>query len=105
MRPGEIFSAPHVIDLEVAQALRQLARRGNIDAPRADEALSDFGDLRIRRYPQGALLPRVWELRSNLSAFDAAYVALAEALGAPLITADAALSRAPGHSARIELFV
>jgi len=66
VRPGEIFSAPHVIDLEVAQALRRLARRGNIDALRADEALSDFGDLRIRRYPQGALLPRVWGIALEL---------------------------------------
>ena len=75
-----------------------------ISAARADDALEDFAALRVRRYPHTWLLPRIWELRSNLSAFDAAYVALAEALGAVLVTADGALARASGHAAKIEVF-
>ena len=102
--PAESLHAPHLLDVEVAHAVRRLAMTREISATRADDALEDFAALRVRRYPHTWLLPRIWELRSNLSAFDAAYVALAEALGAVLVTADGALARAPGHAAKIELF-
>ncbi|MGH2499261.1 MAG: type II toxin-antitoxin system VapC family toxin [Candidatus Limnocylindria bacterium] len=100
----ETLHAPHVLDLEVAQALRRLARQGVLTTARAEEALGDLAGLRVRRYPHAHLLERIWELRGNLTVFDAAYVALAEALDAPLITADAAIARAPGHGAQVELF-
>lgn len=102
--PGQTLHAPHALDLEVAQSLRRLASRGTITQGRAQEALEDYGGLRIRRYPHGTLLPRIWELRANISAFDAAYVALAEALDAPLVTADGRLARSPGHTATVELY-
>lgn len=101
---GEALHAPYLLDVEVAHALRRYALRGTLSAARGAEALSDVAQMRLRRYPHVPLLPRIWELRENLSAFDAAYVALAEALEAPLVTSDAALARAPGHRARIEVF-
>lgn len=101
---GEVLHAPHVLDLEVASALRRLASRATITPSRAQEALEDYAGLRVRRYPHGWLLPRIWELRANVSAFDAAYLALAEALDAPLVTSDGALARAPGHAAAVELY-
>lgn len=101
--PGQTLHAPHLLDVEVAHALRRLSLQHAIGADRALEALADFRDLRVRRYGHGPLLTRIWDLRSNVSSFDAAYIALAEALNAPLITADAAMGRAPGHSAVIEV--
>lgn len=101
---GETLHAPHLLDLEVGQALRRLLRRGALSDARAMDALTDMSALGVRRYPHTRLLGRIWELRANVSVFDAAYVALAEALDAPLITADQALARAPGHRARIELY-
>jgi len=103
-RTGEAISAPYLVDVEVAHALRRYALRGVLTPVRGAEALGDFAQLRVRRYPHLPLRPRIWELRDNLSSFDAAYVALAEALDAPLVTSDAALARAPGHDARIEVF-
>jgi|SRR5215831_2582451 len=100
----ESLHAPHLLDLEVAQVLRRLVREGTVPANRADEVMQDLLDLRLTRYPHFMLLPRVWQLRHNLSAYDAAYVGLAEKLGAPLITRDARLGAAPGHVATIELF-
>lgn len=96
--------APHLLDIEVAQVFRRLVREGAVSAQRAEEALQDLLDLRLVRYPHWLVLPRVWQLRHNLSAYDAAYVALAEKLGAPLITRDGRLATAPGHAATIELF-
>jgi predicted nucleic acid-binding protein len=101
---GESLHAPHLIDLEVTQVLRRLAREGTVPADRADEAVQDLLDLRITRYPHFVLFPRIWQLRHNLSIYDAAYVVLAEKLGAPLITRDGRLAAAPGHAAIIELF-
>ncbi len=72
---------------------------------RASEALGDFAALNVVRYPHLPLVERIWTLRSNVSVFDAAYLALAEALDAPVVTADAKLARAPGHHARVELYV
>ena len=95
--------APHLIDMEVAQVVRRYARAGNIDAERGRGALEALRSLPLTRYPHTNLLPRIWELRTNLTAYDAAYVALAEALDAPLVTRDRRLAAAPGHSARIEV--
>jgi len=100
----ESLHAPHLLDLEVAQVLRRLVREGTVPANRADEAVRDLLDLRITRYPYFMLLPRFWQLRHNFSAYDAAYIGLAEKLGVPLITRDTRLAAAPGHAAVIELF-
>ncbi|HEY1802385.1 MAG TPA: type II toxin-antitoxin system VapC family toxin [Terriglobales bacterium] len=101
---NDSLHAPHLLDLEVAQVLRRLARESLISRQRADQAIEDFLDLRVTRYPHSILLPRIWHLRHNLSAYDAAYVALAEKLNAPLISRDSRLHSAPGHAAQIELF-
>ena len=101
---NESLHAPHLLDLEVSQVLRRLVREATISAQRADQAIQDLLDLRVTRYPHFALLPRIWRLRHNLSAYDAAYVVLAEKLTATLITRDARLASTTGHSATVELF-
>ena len=101
--PGETLHAPHLIDLEVAQVLRRYAATGQVGAVRCRAALDYLADFPLNRYPHALLLPRIWELRANLTAYDAAYVALAEALEAPLLTRDERLAAAPGHRARIEV--
>lgn len=101
---NESLHAPQLLDLEVAQVLRRLAREGRISSQRADEAIRDLLDLRVTRYPHSLLLPRIWQLRHNLSAYDAAYVVLAEKLGGTLISRDNRLASTPGHTAQIELF-
>jgi len=100
---GKTLHAPHLLDLEVAQVLRRHERTGQITAERGRLALLDLEDLQIERYPHWLLLSRIWDLRDTMTAYDAAYVALAELLGAPLVTRDLRLSRAGGHGARIEL--
>ncbi len=101
---GESLHAPHVLDLEVAQVLRRLVREGSVSAPRADQAIQDLLDLRVTRYPHFVFLPHIWRLRDNLSAYDAAYVALTEKLAATLITRDALLASASARRVSIELF-
>jgi predicted nucleic acid-binding protein len=101
---GESLHAPHLIDVEVAQVLRRYAAMGAMDAARAEQALRDLDDLPLSRYAHGMFLPRIWSLRDNLTAYDAAYVALAESLPGPLLTCDRRLARAPGHGAVVELF-
>jgi predicted nucleic acid-binding protein len=101
--PLETLHAPHLLDVEVAHVLRRYAAIGEIDGERGRTALADLADLPLRRYPHDFLLPRVWELRSNLTAYDAIYVALAEALDAPLLTRDKRLAASSGHRARVEL--
>jgi predicted nucleic acid-binding protein len=101
--PRQTLHAPHLLDVEVAQVIRRYSSSGEIDGDRGRAALADLSDLPLRRYPHAFLLPRVWDLRNNLTAYDAIYVALAEALDAPLLTRDKRLLQAPGHHARIEL--
>lgn len=94
----------HFLDVEFAQVLRRLVREGTLAPKRAEEALEDLAALRIARYAPVQLLQRIWRLRQNLSAYDAAYVALAEKLQAPLITRDRRIAAAPGHGAAVEVF-
>lgn len=103
MRAGSIH-APHLVDIEVIHALRKHEARGEMEGLRCRLAMSTLADLPLVRYPLSPLLDRIWDLRQNLTAYDAAYVALAESLGAPLVTCDKRLKGAPGHSAQIELF-
>ncbi len=100
---GERLAAPHLIDLEVASAWRRLAAAGELDLRRAQLALSDLRALRVDRVQHGTLLVRCWELRDNLTIYDAAYVALAELLEVPLVTADSKLPNAPGARCTIEI--
>lgn len=92
----EQVHVPHLIDSEIANSLRRRARAGQISDHAGWSALDTWRRLSAIRYPLYALLERVWQLRANISAYDAGYVALAEALGCSLLTADARLSRAPG---------
>ncbi|MEX2280986.1 MAG: type II toxin-antitoxin system VapC family toxin [Gemmatimonadota bacterium] len=94
LRDGVALHAPHLIDVEVAQVLRRYEHAGELRAPRAGDALADFADIRLERHPMEPMLGRIWALRHNMTAYDAAYVALAEALDAPLITCDARLGSA-----------
>lgn len=103
LAPDERLDAPHLVDIEVGQALRRLAQLNAITVLRAEEALADFASLVIERHAHLELLPRIWQLRDSLTAYDAAYVTLAEALDAPVLTCDAKLGRAHGHRARIEV--
>lgn len=95
--------APHLLDVEVAQVIRRYAAAGELDEARGRAALADLADTPLHRYPHDLLLPRIWELRHNFTAYDAVYVALAEGLGAPLLTCDRRLAGASGHRARIEV--
>ena len=101
---GESLHAPHLLDVEVAQVLRRYAAAGELTPERGLEALMDLADFPVYRYPHDALLPRIWELRHNVTAYDAAYLALAESLAAPLVTCDARLRSAPQHSALVEVY-
>ncbi|REJ85501.1 MAG: PIN domain-containing protein [Acidobacteria bacterium] len=98
----ELVAAPALIDLEVLQVLRRFLRVGGLSAARARQASIDLQDLAMERYEHTWLVDRIWALRGNLTAYDAAYVALAEALGAPLLTRDRALARAR-HRAVVEV--
>lgn len=100
---GATLHAPHLLDLEVAQVLRRYERAGELSARRGGEALEDLAAFRIERYPHHLLMPRVWSLRANATAYDACYIALAEALDAPLLTVDRRLAGVPGHEARVEV--
>ena len=100
---AQSLHAPHLLDLEVAQVLRRCVAAGIISAGRTQEALQDFLDLPILRHAHDLLLWRIWDLRGSLAAYDAAYVALAEALGATLLTCDAKIAAASGHYAMVEV--
>jgi predicted nucleic acid-binding protein len=99
----ERLAAPHLLDVEVAQALRRLTALREVTGRRAEQALEAFLDLQIERFAHTDLLPRLWRLRASLSAYDAVYVALAEALDASLLTCDTKLGRSHGHRASIEV--
>jgi predicted nucleic acid-binding protein len=98
---GDTLHAPHLLDLEVAQVLRRYERAGELSDARAREALTDLAAVRIERYPHEPFLPRIWALRGNATAYDACYLALAEALDAALVTRDRRLAGVPGHGARV----
>lgn len=103
MDENESLHTPHLLDVEVTHVVRRLERSGSLTAGRGLEALGILRDLALTRYPHDILVPRMWELQHNLTAYDAAYIALAEALDAPLLTCDAALASVSGHRARVEL--
>lgn len=100
---SESLHAPHLLDVEVAQVLRRYVRDNTITAQRGQEAFQDLAGIPLSRYPHDFLIPRVWELRATLTAYDAVYVALAELLDAPLLTCDRKIASAPGHYAKVEL--
>lgn len=100
----ETLHAPHLLDLEVAQVLRRYYLAGELAPERAVQALESLADLPLKRYPHDLFLSRIWELRHNLTAYDAAYVTLSEALVAPLVTCDRKLASAAGHKAVVELY-
>ena len=100
---GERLAAPQVIDLEIASAWRRMAAAGDLDERRAQLALADLAALRIERAPHRPLLARCWELRTNLTIYDAAYVALAELLDVTLLTGDSRLASAPGPRCHVEV--
>jgi len=101
---AEEVHAPNLLDFEIVSALRGLTLAGYLSDARAQDFLTDFEDMPIQRWPSAdALRRRAFHLRHNISAYDAAYIALAEALECPLLTRDARLARSSGHSARIEV--
>jgi len=100
----EPLHAPHLLDVEVVQVLRRYVREKTLSEQRAREALEDLDDLQLNRYPHDFLIPRVWDLRATLTAYDAVYVALAEVLGAALLTCDRRIALASGHQANVEVF-
>ena len=94
---------PHLADLEIAQVSRRLVRSGQIDARRGAQLLDDLRDLDLERHGHEPLLDRIWTLRENLTAYDAVYIALAEALDTTLLTCDRRIATAPRLSRRVEL--
>lgn len=101
LQDTQVF-APYLIDLEVLHSIRRQQYRGLISLARCAVAVVNLQSMVILRHPHEPLIDRIWELRNNLTAYDAAYVALAETLGATLITRDARMARSSGHEARIE---
>jgi predicted nucleic acid-binding protein len=100
----ETLHTVHLLDVEFTQVMRRLVRERTLAPKRAAEAIEDLSALRITRYAPVLLLNRIWRLRHNLSAYDAAYVALAEELNAPLVTRDRRIAAATGHAAAVEVF-
>ena len=103
LNPTESMCAPHLLDIEVAQVVRRYCLLGETTSERGAQALRDFADLAIERFPHAPFLPRIWELRHNLTAYDAAYVALAETLHCVLLTRDQRLAKSPIHAASIDV--
>jgi predicted nucleic acid-binding protein len=98
------LGVPHLLDLEVVQVLRRYVREGEMSEERAREAIEDLRDLPLERYPHEVLISRIWELRKNATAYDAAYLALAEVLDATFVTLDRRLAAVPGSNAKVEVF-
>ena len=104
IRPSAIsLNAPHLIDVEVTQAIRKYVLAGAISGERGRLALQHLAELDLERYSHTPFLPRIWALRENLTAYDATYVALAEVLQATLLTSDQRIASAPGIQAAVEL--
>jgi predicted nucleic acid-binding protein len=101
---NDTLHSVHLLDVEFAQVLRRLVREKTLTSRRAGEAIEDLMALRVTRYAPSLLLSRIWQLRNNMTAYDAAYVALAEELKAPLITRDQKIASAPGHAAAVEVY-
>lgn len=101
--PDETIHAPHLLAVEVAQVVRRYVHSGAVTAQRGSEAITDLADLDLVSHDHALLLPRIWELRDAVTAYDAAYLALAELLDAPLVTLDARLARSHGHAAHVEV--
>ena len=104
-REEDELHVPHLVDVEFVQGLRRLVRSGEVSSVRAGEAIADLVDLDLHRHAHVDLLGRAWRLRDNITAYDAMYVALAEAIAAPIVTCDRPLAKAPGHRARIEVII
>ncbi|MGQ0733804.1 MAG: type II toxin-antitoxin system VapC family toxin [Acidobacteriota bacterium] len=102
-RDRDEFHAPHLVDIEVTQGLRRLVRSGEVSPGRATDAIADLVDFDLHRHAHLDLLTLAWKLRENVTAYDAMYVALAEALDAAVVTCDGRLAMAQGHGARIEV--
>ena len=100
----EPLAAPQLVDIEVLHAIRRFHRMGVLPLDRSEQALEDFGDLPINRYGHEILRAGMWRLRNNVTAYDAAYIALAEMLEAPVVTCDGKLARSSGHDAGFRLF-
>jgi predicted nucleic acid-binding protein len=100
----ENLHVPHLFGVEVLHALRRLILTGHLSETRANRAVNAMLNMRLARYPHEPFAGRIWELKDNVSAYDAAYVALAEALDAPLITTDRRLAQASAHKAKVELY-
>lgn len=100
---NEPVSAPHLLDVEVSQVLRRFVLRGRLDPDLAEEMLAELIALPVRRYEHVGLVTRAFELRGNVTMYDAVYLALAEVLDAPLLTADAALADVPGSTAAVDV--
>lgn len=101
--PGQTLHVPHLLDIEVAQVVRRYTAQRQIEPSRGRAALDDLAQLPLQRHAHTVLLPRIWQLRANLTAYDATYLALAEALDAVLVTCDRRLAAAAGPGAAIEL--
>lgn len=101
--PAQTLHAPHLLSVEVAQVVRRFVAGGSVPVDTGAAAIRDLADLDIARYEHEPLLGRVWELRANVTAYDAVYLALAEAIDSPLLTFDHRLAAAPGHSAVVEV--
>jgi predicted nucleic acid-binding protein len=100
----DVLHTPYLLDVEVLHALRRAERVGTVSPDLVHEARHELSQLSLIRYPEYLLTDAMWDLRHNITAYDATYITLAEALGATLVTCDAKLARAPGHAATIELY-
>ncbi len=105
-RLGEVeeVHVPHLFDVEVLHALRRHSLRGDLPEEKGRLILKLLHEMKAIRYPHAPLATRIWDLRENLTAYDAVYVALAEALDAPLLTTDRRLAEAPGIRAAVEVY-
>lgn len=101
--PDVTIHAPHLLSVETAQVVRRYVLAGTVDQRRGASALQNLAALDVTHHDHEPLLPRIWELRDNATAYDAAYLALAEVLNAPLVTLDGRLARSPGHAASVDL--